>query len=110
MAMAFTESEFAQAKFFVCLSVANKLRIPNAEFESSQALQRRISSANPDLGQALSTFLSAYDRWYQFHLDVDAADMGGKLSTSQAAAHVRLVETRDATRAALLDALKIIDS
>ena len=31
MAMSFTPSDFQQVKFFVCLSVANKLRIPNAE-------------------------------------------------------------------------------
>jgi hypothetical protein len=38
--MAFAPSEFQQAKFFVCLSVANKLRLSNPEFESPETLQR----------------------------------------------------------------------
>jgi hypothetical protein len=108
MAMAFTESEFSQAKFFVCLSVANKVRIPNAEFESSETLQRHISSTNQGLGQSLSRFLSAYDRWYQFHLDVDASAEGRVTSPAEAKQHVELVEARDATRAALLQALKSV--
>jgi len=106
MAMAFTLPEFQQAKFFICLSVANKLRLINPEFESPETLQRRISVANPVLGQALLVFLSAYNRWYQFHLEVDSADMGEKLSAAGTAEHVHLVETRDTARAALLEALK----
>jgi hypothetical protein len=103
MAMAFTPSEFQQAKFFVCLSVANKLRLRNPEFESSETLQRWISTANSVLGQALSVYLSAYNRC------VNAADIGGKLSAAETAQHVRLVDTRDSARAALLEALKTVD-
>jgi hypothetical protein len=106
MAMTFTESEFQQAKFFVCLSVANKLRISNPEFETPETLRRLISDADPVLGQALSTFLVAYNRWYRFHLDIDGSEEGKISSPAQAKRHVELVEARDATRDALLRALK----
>jgi hypothetical protein len=106
MAMSFTPSDFQQVKFFVFLSVANKLRIPNAEFESPQSLQQQTSAKNPALGQALSNFLSAYDAWYRFHLGVDVADRSGALSPAETAELVRLVEARDTTRASLIEALK----
>jgi hypothetical protein len=106
MAMSFTPSDFQQVKFFVCLSVANKLRIPNAEFESPQSLQQQTSAKNPALGQALSNFLSAYDAWYRFHLGVDVADRSGALSPAETAELVRLVEARDTTRASLIEGLK----
>jgi hypothetical protein len=110
MTMAFTPSEFQQVKFFVCLSVANKLLIPNAEFKSSEALQNKISTANPGLGQALSKFLTTYNQWYQFHLDIDAAQKSGTLSSVETAEHVRLVEARDGARTALIEALKSVSS
>jgi hypothetical protein len=108
MAMAYTLPEFQQAKFFICLSVANKLRIQNPEFESAETLQRWISAANPVMGQALDAFLSAYNRWYQFHLNIDASEEGRVTSPAEATQHVALVEARDATRAALLEALKTV--
>jgi hypothetical protein len=108
MVMAFAPSEFQQAKFFVCLSVANKLRLSNPEFESSETLQRLISDANPVLGRALHTFLVAYDRWYRFHLDIDASEEGRVTSPAEAKQHVELAEARDVTRAALLQTLKSV--
>jgi len=39
VSMIFTESGFLQVKQFVCLSVANKLRIPDAEFKAIDELQ-----------------------------------------------------------------------
>lgn len=39
MTLVFTLSEFQQVKLFVCLSVANKLRISDAETQSADTLQ-----------------------------------------------------------------------
>jgi len=103
--MIFTESEFLQVKQFVCLSVANKLRIPDAEFRTIDELQAQIFLANQGMAAVLAAFLSAYDDWYQFHLHIDAAGKAGNLYGMETVELVRLVQERDSTRDALLKKL-----
>lgn len=105
VSMIFTESEFLQVKQFVCLSVANKLRIPDAEFKTIGDLQAQIFIANQSLAGTLTAFLSAYDAWYQFHLRIDAAGKAGKLDGAETVELVRLVQERDSTRSCLINGL-----
>jgi hypothetical protein len=109
MALVFSQEEFEAVKHFVALSVANKLRIQDPEFQSVRVLEGLIAAANATVGRALSGFLSAYDTWYQFHASIDAAGKSGGLRPAETAELARLVNERDDTRSTLLRALKDLD-
>lgn len=105
MALVFGPSEFRQVKHWVCLSVASKLRISDAEFKPAEELRQLISSKDPHVGNALAEFLTVYDQWYQFHMDVEAAGKSGRLNAAETEQLVSLVQNRDHQREVLIKTL-----
>ena len=106
MASGITEREVSQLLHFAAFSAAQKVGVPEAEWEPVGKLTLLVHSANPGLGAALDAFTKAYIEWFNFTEKVEAEGKSGKLSVLENQQLFDAMSLRDSTRNAFIHALK----
>ena len=100
----------AEINIFYCqviqkVAASGKVQVADWDMKSTVELLQEINNVAPDVRTLLQDFLTAYQRWYSVHVEIDTAGTAGKLTVPQGAQLQSAITDRDATRAALLAAL-----
>lgn len=91
---------------FAALSAATRLKVPYAEWESTEKLLAAVTKNDSALGQALSDFISAYMAWFSFHEALLAKGKGTTLDAAEHEALLKVIADRDSKRQIFISTLK----
>lgn len=105
-----TRADVEQLEHFAALAAANKLGIEDAECKRASEIKDMIRLVSQDIADALDKFTKAYLKWYSFHEDLDNQGKNGNLGASKETKLQELIENRDSSRQAYIDALAKIAS
>jgi hypothetical protein len=106
MAQFVTQNDVDDLLHFAALSAATRLKVPDAEWESTATLVSAVSSRDAKLASALTEFMAAYIDWFKFHESIEAKGKTGNLDASENADLLKVIEARDTKRLAFIAALK----
>jgi hypothetical protein len=101
-----TQKDVDDLLHFAALSAATRLKIPYAEWESTEKLLAAVTRNDNTLGHALADFISAYTAWLKFHEALLAKGKGQPLGADEHAALLKVIAERDNKRQAFISTLK----
>jgi fructoselysine-6-P-deglycase FrlB-like protein len=101
-----TQKDVDDLLHFAALSAATRLKVPYAEWESTDKLLAAVSKKDSHLARALTDFIAAYTTWYRFHETLIAKGQGVSLDATQHNALLDVIAARDNKRQAFIFALK----
>lgn len=102
-----TQNEINAFYCFVIQKVAasNKVNVRDHDLKSTVELLQEISNLNSSVFQLLQNFLSAYQAWYDVHVQINKAGTSGNLTPQQNQQLMAAIQNRDSTRTALMNAI-----
>jgi hypothetical protein len=104
--MFMTNAELEVFLLYVVRHVAAVSHIADIDLKGRTELMGELREVNGNLSGRLQDFVIAYVNWYYFHNELEQLDVAGRLDQETHEQLHKRIAKRDATRAALLQAIE----
>jgi hypothetical protein len=106
MTMWISQSDVENSVYLAALSVALKLKIPDADLLPPADLRAEIQKSSSVAHDALAAFSAAYHAWLEFHKKVEGEGSSGQLTSEQTSEQVRLVSQLESSREHIIQTVR----
>ena len=102
----FTENDLKDFLKDVIHKVAEELNVEHWEWKGASELLENIKSKNAPVYSKLEAFLSAYEKWHKFHVEIDRGEKAGKLDDGERKQLQALIHNKDSSRRELITSIR----